>query len=99
MRVRHQRGSKAGAMLGVLCVAIALLWSSVTKVETRVYLMRGWFGVFSTGLDSLAEEPGRSIKLRPSGICPGRRRFRTLLEIMPPARAVRWSWPDNHKGE
>jgi hypothetical protein len=56
MRVRHQRGSKAGAMLGVLCIAVALLWSSATKAETRVYLLRGWFGVFSTGLDSLAEE-------------------------------------------
>ena len=56
MRVRHQRGSKAGAMLGVLCIAIALLWSSATKAETRVYLLRGWFGVFSTGLDSLAAE-------------------------------------------
>ena len=52
----HQRGSKPGAMLGVLCIAIALLWSSATKAETRAYLLRGWFGVFSTGLDSLAEE-------------------------------------------
>jgi hypothetical protein len=51
-QLRHQRGP----MLGVLCIAVALLWSSVTKAETRVYLMRGWFGVFSTGLDSLAEE-------------------------------------------
>ena len=43
-------------MLGVVCIAIALLWSSATKAETRVYLLRGWFGVFSTGLDSLADE-------------------------------------------
>jgi hypothetical protein len=56
MRVDHQRGSKAGAILGVLCIAIALLWSSGTKAETHVYLLRGWFGVFSTGLDSLADE-------------------------------------------
>jgi hypothetical protein len=56
MHVRRQRGSKPGAMLGVLCIAIALLWSSAAKAETRVYLLRGWFGVFSTGLDSLAEE-------------------------------------------
>src|SRR6266853_2360921 len=56
MRVHYQRGSKAGAMLGILCIAIALLWSSAAKAETRVYLLRGWFGVFSTGLDSLAEE-------------------------------------------
>ena len=43
-------------VLGALCLAIALLWSSATKAETRVYLLRGWFGVFSTGLDSLAAE-------------------------------------------
>jgi hypothetical protein len=43
-------------MLGILSIAVALLWSSATKAETRVYLLRGWFGVFSTGLDSLAAE-------------------------------------------
>ena len=56
MHVCRQRGSKPGAMLGVLCIAIALLWSSAAKAEIRVYLLRGWFGVFSTGLDSLADE-------------------------------------------
>lgn len=56
MRLRRQPGSKAERMLGILCIAIALLWSSASKAETRVYLLRGWFGVFSTGLDSLAAE-------------------------------------------
>jgi hypothetical protein len=56
MHVRRQRGSKPGAMLGVVSIAIALLWSSAANAETRVYLLRGWFGVFSTGLDGLAEE-------------------------------------------
>ncbi len=56
MRLRHQRGRKAEGMLGILCIAFALLWSSATKAETRVYLLRGWFGVFSTGLDSLTAE-------------------------------------------
>ena len=56
MHVRRQRGSKPGTMLGVLCIASSLLWSSATKAETHVYLLRGWFGVFSTGLDSLADE-------------------------------------------
>src|SRR5262245_3150356 len=55
MRVRGQRGWKLEGLLGALCLVIALLWSSTTKAETRVYLLRGWFGVFSTGLDSLAE--------------------------------------------
>src|SRR5262249_38307287 len=56
MRLRGQQGTKMQRLLGILCVAIALLWSSATKAETRVYLLRGWFGVFSTGLDTLATE-------------------------------------------
>jgi hypothetical protein len=57
MRLRHQRCSKnAQGMLAVLCIAVALAWSGAAKAETRVYLLRGWFGVFSTGLDNLAAE-------------------------------------------
>jgi hypothetical protein len=56
MRANNQRGPTRTAILGVLCVALGLLWSGAVKAETRVYLLRGWFGVFSTGLDSLAEE-------------------------------------------
>src|SRR5258708_8885397 len=56
MRVHYQRGSKAGAMLGILCIAIALLWSSAAKAETRVYLLRAWVGVFSTALHTLPQE-------------------------------------------
>src|ERR1700757_4458964 len=64
----HQRGSKPGAMVGVLCIAIALLWSSATKAETRVYLLRGWFGVFSACLASLAEGPrSKGTKARAPG--------------------------------
>jgi hypothetical protein len=55
MGLSGQRGGKA-QILGILCLAIALVWSSTTKAETRVYLLRGWFGVFSTGLDTLATE-------------------------------------------
>src|SRR5262252_10043014 len=54
MRLRGQHVGKVQGLLGVLCIAIALAWSSAAKAETRVYLLRGWFGVFSTGLDSLA---------------------------------------------
>jgi len=68
MRPRHQSGSKAEVMLSVLCVTIALLWSSATKAETQVYLLRGWFGVFSTGLDDLAAElRSRGIKAETVG--------------------------------
>jgi pimeloyl-ACP methyl ester carboxylesterase len=68
MEPRGQLGGKTQASLGVLCVAIALAWSSATKAETRVYLLRGWFGVFSTGLDTLATElRGKGIKAETAG--------------------------------
>jgi pimeloyl-ACP methyl ester carboxylesterase len=35
--------------------AIALAGCSGAWAETRVYLLRGWFGVFSTGMDAVAE--------------------------------------------
>jgi hypothetical protein len=38
-------------------MAVALLWGNgALAAEPRVLLLRGWFGVFSTGLDSLADE-------------------------------------------
>jgi len=37
-------------------VAIALLWCGAAQSETQVFLLRGWFGVFSTGMDTMAEE-------------------------------------------
>ena len=58
--VRHVRdrfGPGARAMRAGLIAAIALVWCGCAHaVEPRVLLMRGWFGVFSTGLDSLADE-------------------------------------------
>ena len=36
--------------------ALGLLWSSAVRAETRVYLLRGWFGVFSTGLDNISDD-------------------------------------------
>jgi hypothetical protein len=36
---------------------IALLWCSCAQAaDTHAYLLRGWFGVFSTGMDELAAE-------------------------------------------
>ena len=56
MGLRGQQVGKLQGLWGILCVAIALVWSNPTKAETRVYLLRGWFGVFSTGLDTVATE-------------------------------------------
>jgi hypothetical protein len=48
---RHRAG-----FAGVV-VATALFWCSAAgAAETKVLLFRGWFGVFSTGLDSIAKE-------------------------------------------
>ena len=36
---------------------IAMLWCSCAQAaDTQAYLLRGWFGVFSTGMDELAAE-------------------------------------------
>jgi hypothetical protein len=36
--------------------ALALLWIGAARADTEVYLLRGWFNVFSTGMDSIAEQ-------------------------------------------
>jgi len=60
VQVRHQRhrlnAVERLTRVGVFA-AMALLWCSCAyAAEPRVLLMRGWFGVFSTGLDSLADQ-------------------------------------------
>ncbi len=40
--------------VGVIAV-ILVLYCSPARAETRVLLLRGWFGVFSTGLDAIAD--------------------------------------------
>ena len=42
--------------------------SPCALAETRVYLLRGWFGVFSTGIDKMAEDlRAKGIKAEPIG--------------------------------
>jgi hypothetical protein len=54
---RHQFGSRAGARWVGALAAIALIWCGCAlAAEPRVLLLRGWLGVFSTGMDSLADE-------------------------------------------
>ena len=49
--------------LQAVLIVIALLWCTCAQASApRVLLLRGWFGVFSTGMDSLADE------LRTNGI-------------------------------
>jgi len=44
------------AILARALLAIALVSCNDAYAQTRVYLLRGWFGVFSTGMDAVAEE-------------------------------------------
>ena len=67
--VGGQSGFNVGARLAIVVTAAMLLWCNCANAaETKVYLLRGWFGVFSTGLDSLAEElKAKGIKAETAG--------------------------------
>ena len=48
--------------------ALALLWHGLARADTEVYLLRGWFNVFSTGMDTIAEElRGKGIRAEAMG--------------------------------
>ena len=47
LRPRHARW---------LLTAVALLWLNAARADTEVYLLRGWFNVFSTGMDTIADQ-------------------------------------------
>jgi hypothetical protein len=50
-------GARTNSRWLAAIVAITLLWSNLAQAtETKVYLLRGWFGIFSTGLDQIAEQ-------------------------------------------
>jgi len=53
--VRGRFGLRAGACWAAV-FAVALLFSTAVFAETQVYLLRGWFGVFSSGMDAMAEQ-------------------------------------------
>lgn len=54
--VRDHSGLRAGKRCAAAIALIALLCSCAQAAETQAYLLRGWFGVFSTGMDELAAE-------------------------------------------
>jgi hypothetical protein len=60
-----------GLKIAARCLAgaIALLWCTCAlAAEPRVLLLRGWFGVFSTGMDGLANElKAQGIKAQVAG--------------------------------
>jgi hypothetical protein len=68
MGTANRRSFSIRAACGAFALTLALFASSAAKAETRVYLLRGWFGVFSTGLDSLsADLRSRGIKAETVG--------------------------------
>lgn len=52
--VQNDRAYAGSLWLGVVTV-VALLYCSPARADARVILLRGWFGVFSTGLDEMAD--------------------------------------------
>jgi hypothetical protein len=55
MRTRVRNGrNHVGLRTGVIAV-ITLLCCGPADADSRVILLRGWFGVFSTGLDEIAD--------------------------------------------
>src|SRR5260370_25207603 len=52
-RVQSDR-SYVSSCVGVIAV-ILVLYAGPARAETHVLLLRGWFGVFSTGLDAIAD--------------------------------------------
>jgi hypothetical protein len=72
-----------------LLLSIALV-CTCAHAETRVYLIRGWFGVFSTGLDGIATE------LRRQGIQAetiGHLQWKPTADAIVSERAARASGP------
>ena len=62
-RFRFQGGGCWAAVF-----ALGLFFCTPALAETQVYLLRGWFGVFSAGMDALADElHGKGIKAEAIG--------------------------------
>lgn len=51
--MQNDRNYVGSLWIGVVAV-VALLYCSPARADARVILLRGWFGVFSTGLDEIA---------------------------------------------
>jgi hypothetical protein len=55
--VRNKTSFKIGSRFAVALAAMVLSWSGAAlAAEPHVVLLRGWFGVFSAGLDNVAEQ-------------------------------------------
>jgi hypothetical protein len=70
------------------------------QAETRVYLLRGWFGVFSTGLHRLAAElRGKGIKAETMGHLAWKTMVSDIIKWRPQATLIRWSLSVTRKAQ
>jgi pimeloyl-ACP methyl ester carboxylesterase len=68
--------------------AIALAGCGGAWAETQVYLLRGWFGVFSTGMDAVAETlRGRGVQAEAIGHLAWKSAVAKILEARKAGRA------------
>jgi hypothetical protein len=64
----HRCNAGASCIAVILAVVVLLMSTSGFAAEPRVLFLRGWFGVFSTGLDTLADDlKGKGIKAEVAG--------------------------------
>jgi hypothetical protein len=65
--IRNRFGLTTGACRAAVLV-ISFFFCTATFADTQVYLLRGWFGVFSAGMDALASDlQSKGIKADPVG--------------------------------
>lgn len=50
-----RRPTRDSAGMVRLFAVLALAWCAAAHADAQVFLLRGWFGVFSTGMDRMAE--------------------------------------------
>lgn len=70
MSIKTGRAHRLKARCLIVASSLALLWSGAVQAasEPRVLLLRGWFGVFSTGMDHIADDlKARGIKAEAIG--------------------------------
>jgi hypothetical protein len=53
---KHSATALATRLVGIAMAALLLWCDAALAAGPRVILLRGWFGVFSTGLDSIADQ-------------------------------------------
>ena len=56
MRGKRERFGLKAAICQAAVIIVTHFFSTAALAETQVYLLRGWFGVFSAGMDMVADD-------------------------------------------